>query len=112
MYGDSGIFVRREVYERIGGFKPLPLFEDVDLISKLRRQGKLINLDAEIVTSSRRFEGRSFTPVFVRWVTFQCLYWFGVSPFWLAKYYYPELVIGDYGNTKIDSTEALKDKRE
>jgi len=90
MYGDSGIFVRRVDYERIGGFKPLPLFEDVDLIARLRKIGKLVNVKAEIVTSSRRFENRAFTPVFVRWVAFQCLYWFGISPRWLAKYYYPD----------------------
>lgn len=92
IYGDSAIFVRREVYESVGGFKPLPLFEDVDLLSRVRKKGQLVNLDAEIVTSSRRFKDRSFVPVFLRWVVFQCLYWFGVSPHWLAKYYYPDSV--------------------
>ncbi len=91
MYGDSGIFVRREIYEKIGGFKPLPLFEDLDLVYRLRRAGKVVNLDAEIVTSSRRFENRAFAPVFLRWVIYQCLYWIGVSPHRLAKAYYPEL---------------------
>lgn len=89
MYGDSGLFLRREVYERIGGFRSLPLFEDIDLIDRIRKEGNLVNLGAEIVTSSRRFEQTSFIPVFVQWVLFQCLYWFGVSPFWLAKIYYP-----------------------
>ncbi len=89
MYGDSGIFVRRAAYNLVGGFKPLPLFEDVDLIRRLRKEGALVSLDAEIVTSSRRFDGRPFLPVFIRWVLFQCLYWIGVSPHWLAKTYYP-----------------------
>lgn len=88
MYGDSGIFVRRETYEQVGGFKPLELFEDLDLIYRLRILGKLVTLNAEIVTSSRRFEGRYFLPVFLRWVIFQCLYWFGVSPQRLARSYY------------------------
>lgn len=89
IYGDSGIFVRRQAYESIGGFKPLPLFEDLDLISRLKKVGKLVHLQAELTTSSRRFEGRPFIPVLVRWVLFQCLYWIGVSPYALAKAYHP-----------------------
>lgn len=89
IYGDSGIFVRGDVYRRIGGFKPIPLFEDLDLVSRLKKEGKLIHLDAKLVTSSRRFEGRPFIPVFLRWVIFQCLYWIGVSPYRLAKTYHP-----------------------
>lgn len=90
LYGDSGIFVRRNVYERVGGFKSLPLFEDLDLIYRLRTIGKLATLDSEIITSSRRFENRAFLPVFVRWIVFQCLYWIGVSPHRMARIYHPE----------------------
>ncbi len=89
IYGDSGIFVRHEIYERIGGFKPLPLFEDLELIGRLKKEGKWAHLQSEIVTSSRRFEGQLFFPVFLRWVLFQCLYWIGVSPYRLAKAYHP-----------------------
>ncbi|MGH9946842.1 MAG: TIGR04283 family arsenosugar biosynthesis glycosyltransferase [Pyrinomonadaceae bacterium] len=89
-YGDSGIFVRRKAYERIGGFKPLRLFEDLDLVYRLRKIGKIVTLNEEITTSSRRFESRTFLPVFVRWVAFQCFYWIGVSPRWMAENYHPE----------------------
>ena len=61
-YGDSGIFVRRSVYEKIGGFRCLALFEDLDLLRRLRREGRFARLDCRIVTSSRRFENRK-TPV-------------------------------------------------
>lgn len=90
IYGDSGIFVRRDAYERVGGFKPLPLFEDLDLIRRLKKEGGWVHLESELVTSSRRFERRSFIPVFVRWVLFQCLYWVGFSPYRLARSYYPK----------------------
>ncbi len=90
LYGDSGIFVRRDAYQRVGGFKPLPLFEDLDLVYRLRKIGKLVTLNAEILTSSRRFENRAFLPVFVRWIAFQCLYWIGVSPHTIAGIYHPE----------------------
>lgn len=89
MYGDSGIFVRRETYERIGGFKPLPLFEDLEFVGRLKKVGGLVHLQSELVTSSRRFEGRPFILVFLRWVLFQCFYWIGVSPYRLAKTYHP-----------------------
>ena len=89
IYGDSAIFVRRGVYKRIGGFKPLPLFEDLEFINRLKKQGKLAYLPAKVTTSSRRFENRSFILTFLRWTIFQVLYWLGVNPNWLAKGYYP-----------------------
>ncbi len=89
LYGDSAIFVRRENYIKIGGFKSLSLFEDLDFVNRLKRTGKLAYLPAKVTTSSRRFENRSFILTFLRWVIFQVLYWLGVSPNWLAKRYYP-----------------------
>ncbi|HLA10985.1 MAG TPA: TIGR04283 family arsenosugar biosynthesis glycosyltransferase [Pyrinomonadaceae bacterium] len=88
-YGDSAIFVRREAYERVGGFNPFPLFEDVDLMKRLRRRGRVVHLAAVVVTSSRRFEGRSFGFTFARWASLQVLYWLGVKPTTLARMYAP-----------------------
>lgn len=89
IYGDSAIFVRREIYEKTGGFKPLHLFEDLEFINRLKREGKLANLSAKVTTSSRRFEGRSFLLTFAKWSIFQGLFWLGVNPNYLAKKYYP-----------------------
>lgn len=86
-YGDSGIFVRREVYFKIGGFAPLPLFEDLDLLRRLRRVGKFIHLNCRMVASSRRFEQRNFALVWLHWTALQLLYWCGVSPNWLSRWY-------------------------
>jgi rSAM/selenodomain-associated transferase 2 len=86
-YGDSGFFVRRAAYERAGGFKPFPIFEDLDLLRALRKQGRFAQADAFVVTSSRRFEGRSFALAFARWSLLQALYWLGVSPHALARRY-------------------------
>ncbi len=86
-YGDSGIFVRREVYDRIGGFRPLGLFEDLDLLRRLRRQGRFVHLSCRITTSSRRFEQRNFAAMWLNWTALQILYWCGVSPNWLARWY-------------------------
>jgi rSAM/selenodomain-associated transferase 2 len=86
-YGDSAIFVRREAYERVGGFKPFPIFEDLDLLRALWKQGRFVQAEAFVVTSSRRFEGRSFALTFARWSLLQALYWLGVSPHTLARFY-------------------------
>jgi rSAM/selenodomain-associated transferase 2 len=86
-YGDSGFFVRRAAYERAGGFKPFPVFEDLDLLRALWRQGHFVQAEGCVVTSSRRFEGRSFALTFARWSLLQCLYWLGVSPHTLARIY-------------------------
>jgi rSAM/selenodomain-associated transferase 2 len=88
-YGDSAIFVRRDAYERVGGFKPFPIFEDLDLVRKLRRVGRMAHVPATIITSSRRFEGRSFAFTFARWSALQLLYWLGVHPRTLGRMYAP-----------------------
>lgn len=88
-YGDSGFFVRRVAYVRAGGFKPFPVFEDLDLLRALWRQGRFVQAEACVITSSRRFEGRSFALTFARWSLLQTLYWLGVSPHTLARLYAP-----------------------
>ncbi len=88
-YGDSGIFVRAAAYEEAGGFKPFPIFEDVDLVRRLRRQGRMKHLPVAVVTSSRRFENRRFVFTFLRWSMLQVLYWLGVSPVKLGRFYGP-----------------------
>ncbi|MEP6717442.1 MAG: TIGR04283 family arsenosugar biosynthesis glycosyltransferase [Terriglobia bacterium] len=86
-YGDSGIFIRRTAYHAIGGFRPLALFEDLDLLRRMRRAGQFVHLPSRIRTSSRRFEQRNFAIVWLHWTTLQILYWCGVSPNWLARWY-------------------------
>ncbi|HEX8131521.1 MAG TPA: TIGR04283 family arsenosugar biosynthesis glycosyltransferase [Pyrinomonadaceae bacterium] len=88
-YGDSAIFVRAGVYREVGGFRPFPIFEDLDLVRRIRRRGALVHLDVPVITSSRRFEGRSFAFTFARWSFLQMLYWLGVSPHTLGRLYAP-----------------------
>ncbi len=89
LYGDSAIFVRSEIYQEIGGFKPMQLFEDLEFVNRLKKRGKLAHLSAKVTTSSRRFEKRSFIFTFAKWSLFQGLFWIGVNPDYLAKKYYP-----------------------
>lgn len=88
-YGDSGIFVRRDAYTSVGGFRPFPIFEDLDLVRRLRKTGRVVYLPDIVTTSSRRFEGRSFALTFARWAFLQVLYWLGVHPRTLGRMYAP-----------------------
>lgn len=88
-YGDSAIFVRRDAYRRVGGFRAFPIFEDLDLVRRLRKMGRVAHLPAAVTTSSRRFEGRSFALTFARWSFLQVLYWLGVHPRTLGRMYAP-----------------------
>lgn len=79
-YGDSGLFVRREVYDALGGFKPLPIMEDYDLVRRLERATRTIYLtDIEIVASARRFSHAPLRTLAV-WTLIQTLASSGVSP--------------------------------
>ena len=87
-YGDSGIFVRRAVYERIGGFRPIALMEDYDFTRRLERAGKTCCIEEPaLVTSARRFEGRWPPAIVWGWLEIHALYHLGLPPALLAKRY-------------------------
>jgi rSAM/selenodomain-associated transferase 2 len=88
LYGDSAIFARRGVFDRMGGYREYPIFEDCDLYRRMRRMGRFVRLNACATTSSRRFEGR-FIRTFALWSLMQALYWLGVHPNLLNRLYKP-----------------------
>ena len=59
-YGDQGLFVRREVLEKMGGIPNVPILEDLDLVRGIRRAGRLECLRLRALTSSRRYRARGF----------------------------------------------------
>ena len=86
-YGDSAIFVRRDVYEELGGFRALPILEDYELVRRLERRGKTVYVrHVEVLASARRFEARPWRTL-VLWVLIQALYMGGVHPDRLARLY-------------------------
>jgi rSAM/selenodomain-associated transferase 2 len=54
-YGDQGLFVRRHTFMSIGGFREIPIMEDVEIQKRLRRMGKSVKIRCPVVTSARRF---------------------------------------------------------
>ena len=88
-YGDSAIFVRRDVYDAIGGVRPIALMEDFDFVRRMERFGRTVCiLHPPLVTSSRRFEGRNSVCIVFGLLRIHALYHLGVSPDRLASIYY------------------------
>jgi rSAM/selenodomain-associated transferase 2 len=87
VYGDSAIFTRRDMYEKVGGYKPLPILEDVDFVKRIRRRGDFRFLTKAVTTSSRRFRRGGFAWTFVKWFAVQGLFWMGVPAQSLAALY-------------------------
>jgi rSAM/selenodomain-associated transferase 2 len=86
-YGDQALFVRSETFERLNGFKEMPILEDLDLVRRLRKMGRLTILDACVVTSARRWNevGRLRTTLINQIVVFA--YLVGRSPEHIAAFY-------------------------
>lgn len=85
-YGDSGIFVRREVYGEIGGFPEIPIMEDMVFVRRLEAAGRTEYLPGPMVSSPRRWEGRS-TRTLLLWASMQAAFALGASPHRLALFY-------------------------
>ena len=87
-YGDSGIFVRRDVYDRLGGIRPVALMEDYDFVRRLERFGETLCIgEPPLITSSRRFRGRRPAMIVIGWLWIHALFLLGVSPDRLARLY-------------------------
>ena len=86
-YGDQGLFVRRDAFEALGGYRPYPLMEDVDLVRRLRRHGALSLSRLPVRTSARRWERDGWIRRSLRNLILLALYFGGVSPRRLARRY-------------------------
>jgi rSAM/selenodomain-associated transferase 2 len=88
-YGDQGIFVRRLVFEELGGFPPVPLMEDLLFMKRLKRRGRIRLLDARLHVSARRWRQAGLVRrTLHNWALIAALH-AGVSPERLARFYPP-----------------------
>lgn len=85
-YGDQGLLISRRLYDATGGFRDLPLMEDVDLVRRLGR-ARLALIDTDAVTSAARYrrDGWWWRPL--RNLSILALWYLGVAPATLAKLY-------------------------
>lgn len=87
-YGDSGIFIRRKILDKIGGMSNRALMEDYDLVKRMEKFGNTCKInDPILITSSRRFHGRNKWSIIFGWVKIHFLYFIGFSGEYLANAY-------------------------
>jgi rSAM/selenodomain-associated transferase 2 len=86
--GDQAIFVRREVFEALGGYPDMPLMEDVELCRRLKRRGRLAALRLRVTTSARKWEREGAVRTILLMWTLRLLYMAGVPPRRLHRWYY------------------------
>jgi len=58
-YGDQGLLIHRQLYARVGGYRPLALMEDLDLVERLSKVATLRSLNCALLTSAQRWQKRS-----------------------------------------------------
>ena len=85
-YGDQGLLIGRAFYADVGGFRDLPLMEDVDLARRIGRR-RLVALDAEAVTSAERYERDGWLARPMRNLGCLALYFAGLSPTVIRRLY-------------------------
>ena len=85
--GDQAIFVRRDVFEAVGGFPDQPLMEDIELSCRLLRVSRPACLRARVRTSGRRWEQRGVWRTIALMWRLRWAYWRGVPAERLAEAY-------------------------
>lgn len=85
--GDQCLFVRRDVFQFMGGYAPLPLMEDVDLSTRLKRLGRGAALASCAETSGRRWEQQGVVRTIARMWALRAAWALGADPAWLAHRY-------------------------
>ncbi len=88
LFGDQSLFVRREVFERMDGYRAFPLMEDVDFSKRLRSEGRRVVLDPPIATSARHHMKHGSWRTSLRNGTMLLLFALGASPDFLHAWYY------------------------
>jgi uncharacterized protein len=86
-YGDSAIWLRRAVFDALGGFRPLPIMEDYDLARRLERGFRTACLPGPAITSGRRWRALGVPRTVLSWVAIRWLFLAGVPPERLARLY-------------------------
>jgi len=87
-YGDQAIFIRRDCFVPLGGFSDIPLMEDLEFMTRLRRRGLPIAiLRARVATSARRWEKEGLLRCTARNLLLRALYHLGVPARHLAGFY-------------------------
>lgn len=85
-YGDQGLLIARPFYEALGGFRAIPIMEDVDMARRIGRR-RLVTLAGHVVTSAERYRRMGYAPRMVRNLVCLTLYHLGLPPRLIVRLY-------------------------
>ena len=86
-YGDSSVWVRRDTFDALGGYREIPIMDDYDFVRRLERLGATRCLPGPATTSSRRWRAIGIPRTVLAWFLIRWLYVAGVSPQRLVRLY-------------------------
>jgi len=86
-FGDQGIFVRRNVFQKLRGYKEIPIMEDYDFYKRLRKQGKVILIRMPVISSARRFIKKGVIRQLLINKFVVLAYWAGVDVQTIKRFY-------------------------
>jgi rSAM/selenodomain-associated transferase 2 len=86
-YGDQALFCRTSVFQAIGGYKDIPLMEDVEIQFRMRKIGEFVKLSNAVTTSARRFKENGLIRQMLVDIALLVMYKLGASPYWLKRFY-------------------------
>ncbi len=85
--GDQAIFITRGLFKQIGGYREIPLMEDIEISHRLKKKSRPVCIQNRVITSSRRWESFGiYRTVILMW-RLRLSYWLGADPLRLAKQY-------------------------
>ena len=87
-YGDQAIFVKKENFLSAGGYKGMPIMEDVDLVRRIRKHGEFKILKEKALTSARRWQKKGLILTSLRNLVLLTLYYLGLRPEKIYRLYY------------------------
>jgi rSAM/selenodomain-associated transferase 2 len=86
-YGDQGLFMTKCLFEELNGFNEIPLFEDIDLVRRIKRKTSFKKFPVAIITSSRRFEKNGSLKQQLINIALVTAYYLKISPHFLRRFY-------------------------
>ena len=89
-FGDQALFVRSEIFDRVGGYRDWSVMEDLEILSRLRQHGRLALLNAHVITSARRHRGNGWIKTLATVWTICLLFRLGVPSQAMLRMYQPQ----------------------
>ncbi|NOT60501.1 MAG: glycosyltransferase family 2 protein [Acidobacteria bacterium] len=85
--GDQALWVRREVFEQLGGFRSLPMMEDLEFFAALKQRGRVALLKQQVIVSPRRWQKRGLIRTALLMYALRFGHWLGIAPAALKRFF-------------------------